>query len=60
MALAMIVIPLWIAADTVRRSDSFYRSYGMMERVFASNKWISISAIMVVLLNWFWNIKKGL
>jgi len=60
MAFAILAIPLWIAADTVRRSDSFYRSYGMMEQVLASNKWVSISAVMIVLLNWFWNITKGL
>jgi len=60
MALALLVIPMWIALDTLRRTDSFYRSYTKMERLLATNKWLSISAAVVVLLNWLWNIAKGL
>ncbi|MFZ1083227.1 MAG: DUF2752 domain-containing protein [Candidatus Kryptoniota bacterium] len=60
MALALIIIPPWIAVDTLRRSGSFYRCYGWIERLLATNKWISIPAIMVVALNWVWNIVKGL
>ncbi|MGO9481115.1 MAG: DUF2752 domain-containing protein [Candidatus Kryptoniota bacterium] len=60
MALALFVIPLWIVGDTLGRSDSFYRFYGWAERFFSANKWISIPAIMILALNWIWNIKKGL
>jgi hypothetical protein len=60
MAFALLIIPLWIAVDTLGRSDSFYRFYGWTERLLATNKWISIPAIVIVALNWIWNIKKGL
>ncbi len=60
MALALLIIPLWIVVDNLRRSDSFYRCYAWTERLLSTNKWISIPAIIIVALNWFWNIKKGL
>ena len=60
MAFALLVIPLWIAFDKLRRSDSFYRSYAKMEYIFASNRWLSVSTAVIVLLNWLWNIEKGL
>ncbi len=60
LALALLVIPLWIAADTLRRSDSFYKYYGLVERSLSANKWISGFAVFIVVLNWIWNITKGL
>jgi hypothetical protein len=60
LALALAIIPLWIIVDTLRRNDSLFRWYVSMERSFATHKWISVPAITVVLLNWFWSIAKGL
>jgi len=60
LGLMLIIVPIWILLDTIRKSNGFFRCYSLAERVLATNKWISASAIAVVLLNWFWNISKGL
>ena len=59
-AIALLIIHLWIFVDLLRNTDSFYRRYVRAERVLAQNRWLSVSAIVVVSLNWFWNIAKGL
>lgn len=60
MALALLIIPAWIVSDTLTRNDSFFRNYNLIERIFATKKWVAVFAVAVILLNWFWNIKKGL
>jgi len=60
LALALVIIPLWIIADTLRGNDSFFRWYVSVERSVVKRKWISVPAIALVVLNWFWNIAKGL
>jgi hypothetical protein len=60
LALALVIVPMWLLADTFRRSDSLFRSYRFSERLLVANKWISIPAIALILLNWCWNIAKGL
>jgi hypothetical protein len=60
LALALTIIPFWIIADTFRKSDSFFRWYVSAEHLLVKNMWISIPAIAVVVLNWCWNIMKGL
>lgn len=60
LALALVVVPLWIAVDTLRRSDSLLRWYVSGERLLSGNKWISVPAIALVVINWVWNIAKGL
>lgn len=59
-AFALIIIPLWIILDIIRNKESFLKYYKLAEQVIIKNKWISITAIAVVLLNWIWNITKGL
>jgi hypothetical protein len=58
--LALLVIPLWIVFDMVRKSDSFYRSYIAAERLMKRNLAVSIPLIALVVSNWIWNIAKGL
>ena len=60
MALALVIVPLWMAADSFRKTDSLFRWYTKAERLLAENKWVSVPAVAVVLINWFWNIAKGL
>jgi hypothetical protein len=60
LAAALVVIPLWIAADVLRRSDSFFRRYVQMEQLLLRNKPLAAAAAALVALNWFWNIAKGL
>ena len=60
LAMLLVVVPLWILLDILRKRDSFLRWYVMMERILAKNKWASVPAIVLVAANWFWNISKGL
>ena len=61
MVLALLmIVPLWIALDILRRRDSFFRTYRAIEEVINGNRWVSISAIALVAANWIWNITKAL
>ena len=60
LAFALVVIPLWIMADTISRSDSFYRRYVQVEQILMHNRLLAACAAAIVALNWVWNITKGL
>lgn len=55
----LLVAPLWMVYDLASQNDSFYRFYNRTE-LFLKRTWIAIPAIVLVLLNWIWNIAKGL
>ena len=55
----LILAPLWILYDIVLRKDSLLQVYNRSE-IFLRKKWIAIPLILLVILNWIWNIYKGL
>ena len=55
----MIITPLWIISDYFFKKESLYFFYKKIEETL-SKKRVAIPAIMVILLNWIWNIYKGL
>lgn len=57
--LIMIIAPLLIAYDVLFKKATFYNLYNKIE-ITARTKWIAIILIILVLLNWIWNIKKGI
>ena len=57
--LILIISPAWMIYDIVLRKESLYIFYNRSEQFF-KRKWIAIPAIILVLLNWIWNIYKGL
>ena len=57
--LILIISPVWMIYDIVLRKESLYIFYNRSEQFF-KRKWIAIPAITLVLLNWIWNIYKGL
>lgn len=57
--LILLVLPVWISYDLISRKSTLYHFYNRTEH-FLQRKWIAISAILLVLLNWVWNIAKGL
>jgi hypothetical protein len=59
VAVLMLVIPLWIGIDLIKKTASFYRIYLLVEK-FISKKPIAIFLLLLVVLNWYWNIKKNL
>ena len=60
LGLALVIIPFWIAFDLFKGGDSFFRKYKWMEHLFAQEKWVSVSAVILLVVNWIWNISKGL
>lgn len=57
--LIMFISPVWILSDLLFKKESFLRYYSRAENHLKS-KWIAIPAIGLVVVNWVWNICKGL
>ena len=55
----LIVFPIWIGYDVVKQKDTFYRAYQKIEMHFRKRV-IAVPAILLVIINWIWNIHKGL
>jgi hypothetical protein len=58
--LALAVIPLWLLVDIFLKRESLHRLYLETEHLLKRNAWISIPLILLVAVNWFWNITKRL
>lgn len=59
LIIGLIVLPIWIIVDWVRKSNSFYSCYLKMESLFKRPQ-IMIPVITLLSANWIWNIYKGL
>jgi hypothetical protein len=57
ICISMIILPLWILFDWISQKDSFIRAYKNIESLF-KRKYIAAPAIVLVLINWIWNIFK--
>ena len=60
LALGLIIVPGWVIVDIARRKDSLLRWYVKGEHLLSSNKWVAVPAVALVVINWVWNIAKGL
>jgi len=60
LAIALVIVPFWIVIDIFRRRESLFRWYIAAERALLHNRWLSIPAVALVLVNWIWNITKEL
>lgn len=56
---AMVFLPFWIGYDTITKKDSFFTFYGKIEAGVRHKKTAFLLIILAV-LNWIWNINKGL
>jgi hypothetical protein len=56
---SMLFLPIWIVFDVLLKKQSFYTFYNKMESIL-KQKNIAIPLIILVVLNWIWNINKGL
>ncbi len=59
VATLMIISPIWILFDIITKKETFYFWYKKLEEIIRI-KWIAITLIILVLLNWIWNIYKDL
>lgn len=55
----LLITPFWIFYDLVSRKESLLTMYLNAEQ-FVGRKWIAIPGIILVIMNWVWNISKGL
>lgn len=59
VAILMVVLPLWIVFDFIAKKESFFNCYPKAEAIIRT-KWLAVFLIVLVVLNWIWNINKGL
>jgi hypothetical protein len=59
IAVLMVLLPVWILMDILRKRNSFYTFYQQAEKLLRTPKF-AIPLVTLVLLNWIWNITKNL
>jgi Protein of unknown function (DUF2752) len=57
--LMMLVFPVWIIIDKINRKTTFYTFYIKAENTLRKPQFAILFAALI-LMNWVWNIKKGL
>jgi hypothetical protein len=56
---ALLILPFWIGFDLATKRKSFFKAYNKIESVLKQKK-IAIPLIILVVINWIWNIYKEL
>lgn len=59
LAFILLIVPFWIIVDFIGRKDSFFRLYQRMEKVLNKPQY-AIPLVLLIVINWIWNISKGL
>ncbi len=54
----LLVAPIWMGLDLVLNRDTFYRFFQFFEATLR-RKLVAIPLVGIILLNWAWNIWKG-
>lgn len=55
----LTLLPFWIVIDLILKRDTFFKFYKQSEIILRQKK-IAIPLIILVILNWIWNINKVL
>lgn len=58
VAMMLVIFPVWILIDLIRKKESFYQFYFWAES-FLRKKWVAYFALVFLLANWGWNILKN-
>lgn len=59
VAIIMTIFPVWVLTDIALRKETFFLAYKKAETIIRK-PWIAIVLILLVLLNWIWNLYKNL
>ena len=59
IAIILLALPLWLLYDVILKNDTLYRNYKKFEAVLQI-KWLAGILVLLILINWIWNIMKGL
>jgi hypothetical protein len=57
--LMLLITPIWILLDIIIQKKTLYNSYQKIETYFKNPK-IAIVSIILIIINWIWNIHKEL
>lgn len=58
--LLLVLIPVWLIRDVVRNQQSLLKVFRQAEDVIRTRKSIYIPLIILIVINWGWNIMKDL
>ena len=59
VAFIMLLAPFWIIADLLTKNSTLFDFYQKLETYLKKPKY-AIPLILLVIINWIWNITKGL
>jgi hypothetical protein len=59
VATIMIIAPIWIVIDIVKGQKTFFDFYRKIE-IYIRKPRFAIPLILLVVMNWIWNVTKGL
>ena len=59
IALIMLVAPFWIIGDILFRNNTLFYFFKRIDALLKKTKFL-IPLILIVIINWIWNITKGL
>ncbi|WP_395061770.1 DUF2752 domain-containing protein [Flavobacterium sp.] len=59
VAILMLIVPFWIVFDLITKKETFFTNYKKAEAIIRI-KGLAIVLIVLVVLNWIWNIYKHL
>ena len=59
VAVIMTVFPVWVLTDVVLKKETFFLAYKKTEAIIRKPR-IAAVLILLVLLNWIWNLYKNL
>jgi len=59
LGLSLVILPIWLSWDTLRRQNSLWKSYQLMVKLIETKK-VAIICTAVIGLNWIWTISKGI
>ncbi len=59
IAIILLIAPIWIITDLILGGSSLFNWYQKMENGLKKPKY-AIPLVLLVLINWIWNITKGL
>lgn len=58
IGILLIIIPIWLAYDALKRATTLYNSFTNIELKLKQNPYLLISGAALIISNWIWNITK--
>ena len=56
----VVVVLILLILDLSTKKDYYYKTYSKIERYLQNHKILSATLVVLVIMNWVWNISKGL